>query len=464
LNFRYDGLGQLIGEMQNQYRIQHRYNAPGQKTHTIMPNGRTVRYDYDERGLVNRISYSGRVLSKVSYDTFGQETQRSTGEVSSRMEYDAMGRLLNQRAENGHGRLLDRTYRYDKAGNLRQIDDGTGGRLKLHYDALDRLQKVESSLSGIGDEQFTFDPAGNLLDSQYPEPEGFVQGNRLRVFQNYRFEYDDVGNLVRQFQGRMETRFYYNVANQLVRAHKHDQTIEFAYDPLGRRIKKQSDQGQIIYVWDGDRLIGEQPHTGHNEEQNDDGLITYLYEPDRPKPLCQIREGEAYYFHTDQQGTPLIITTMDGKKVWQARFKAYGSITQLQADNIVNPICFHSYYHDVETGLLYGRQRYYHPVIGRFVQQGQLCAQNRSNNYLYSAALTTSPDLVVPNGLKAEPVNYINYASGSTIETRLAASITSPGQTPDPKTYQQHLEKSTITPQSMAPTLSAFELIPKHSF
>ncbi|MCG6969634.1 MAG: DUF6531 domain-containing protein [Gammaproteobacteria bacterium] len=405
LHFRYDGLGQLIGEMQNNQRIQHRYNAPGQRTHTILPNGRTIRYDYDERGLLTRVCYSGRVLCKMTHDRFGLETHRTTGEVSSKFEYDPLGRLLHQHASNPHMQLIDRSYRYDKAGNLRQIDDLTDGRMKFHYDALDRLEKIERSLidefQDDNDAQFTFDPAGNLLDSQYPEPDGFVQGNRLRVFHNYRFEYDDVGNLVRQFQGRLETRFYYNVANQLVRVNKNAQTIEYSYDPLGRRIKKHTPWGDTVYLWDGERLICEQQLVG-NEEQRDEGSVILLYKPGRSIPLCQLRGDEVYYFHTDQQGTPRIITRADGEIVWQARYKAYGAVARLEVDDIDNAIGFHTHYYDSETGLLYGRQRYYHPVIGRFVQQNPRSLRSESNHYLYQPTPATS---AIPSGITAHPGN-----------------------------------------------------------
>ncbi|MGD8592369.1 MAG: DUF6531 domain-containing protein [Gammaproteobacteria bacterium] len=402
LHFRYDCYGQIVGEMQNHQRIQHRYNAPGQRTHTILPNGKTIRYDYEDRGLLSRVSYSGKVLCKLTHDKFGQESHRTTGNISSEFDYDPMGRLLRQRSAKDHIPLMDRNYRYDKTGNLRQIDDPSisNGKVKFHYNALDRLQSAE----GWTEEQFSFDPAGNLLDSQYPEPEGYVQGNRLRVFQNFRFEYDDVGNLVRQFQGKLETRFYFNVANQLVRVHKHNQTTEYSYDPLGRRIKKKDTAGETIYIWDGDCLLLEQ--RDHRDDRNDHNdrdshnntPVIYIHVPGRLVPLLQIRHEGVYYFHTDQRGTPYAITDITGEAVWKASYKVYGAIAKMHAETIDNPIRFLGLYYDTETGLLYGRQRYYHPVIGRFTQQNPLDPQDGVNNYLLTFAtlpsIAPAPDLI----------------------------------------------------------------------
>ena len=260
VHFRYNSRGQLVGEMQNDHRIQYVFNAGGQKTKIVLPDGKTIGYEYDQHGLLSRVSYDGKVLCTVEHDHHGRETRRVTGKISSHFDYDPMGRLIQQRTMKGKSAVWERQYRYDKTGNLRQIDDLNSGKVRFHFDNLDRLNRAEGAIN----ETFTFDPAGNLLDSQYPEPQGFVQGNRLRVFQNFRFEYDDVGNLVRQFQGRLETRFYYNVANQLVRAYRNGQTTEYTYDPLGRRCKKADAMNETDYLWDGDILL----HESRNKRQS----------------------------------------------------------------------------------------------------------------------------------------------------------------------------------------------------
>ena len=415
----------------------------------------------------------------MTHDRLGLETQRTTGEISSQFEYDAMGRLLHQYAGNSHAQLLERKYRYDKAGNLRQVDDLTDGRMKFHYDALDRLQKVETSLTSDSKDNnvtpFTVDPAGNLLDTQYPEPEGFVQGNRLRVFQNYRFEYDDVGNLVRQFQGKLETRLYYNVANQLVRVHKNAQVFEYAYDPLGRRIKKQCPWGETRFLWDGDRLLCEQ-FNKHNEARPeeqaeetpeqplDDEQVIYIHTPGHSIPVCQIRDGEVYYFHTDQQGTPHIISDSHGEAVWQASYKVHGAIAQLQRDDIDNPIHFHAHYYDAETGLLYGRLRYYHPIIGRFVQQNPRGLLSGSNLYLYHLnhlyhgapiALAT-PASPVPQPAPGEhfvsPANSLDDTLASPITP--SAHLPIPGDNHQPQALNTHIAGISASGLNLIPKLT----------
>jgi len=371
LHFRYNCHGRVIDEAQNNYRIRHQYNISGQKTHVTLADNKTIRYDYDDNGLLTQVYYDDKILCTLEHDHHGRVIRRDMGSISSQFDYDAMGRLMRQSVVKNKECIWERQYRYDKTGNLRQIDDTTNGKVKFHFDAVDRLNKVE----GAAVEAFIFDPAGNLLDSQYPEPLGFVPGNRLRVFQNFRFEYDDVGNMVRQFQGRLETRFYYNVTNQLVRAYKNGQTVEYTYDPLGRRCKKTDAASETVYLWDGDVLI---------QELRNALDITYIHEPDELHPICQIRNGDIYFYHTDHLGTPHLITDVKGKIVWQASYQCHGIVNRPNIEAIDNPIRFPGQYHDPETGLHYSRHRYFHPVTGRYIHQHPLGLKGGINPYEYA--------------------------------------------------------------------------------
>ena len=376
VHFRYNSRGQLVGEMQNDHRIQYVFNAGGQKTKIVLPDGKTIGYEYDQHGLLSRVSYDGKVLCTVEHDHHGRETRRVTGKISSHFDYDPMGRLIHQRTMKGKSAVWERQYRYDKTGNLRQIDDLNSGKVRFHFDNLDRLNRAEGAIN----ETFTFDPAGNLLDSQYPEPQGFVQGNRLRVFQNFRFEYDDVGNLVRQFQGRLETRFYYNVANQLVRAYRNGQTTEYTYDPLGRRCKKADAMNETDYLWDGDILL----HESRNKRQSNALSITYIHEPGGLNPICQIRNGEVFFYLSDHTGMPHLMTNVNGEIVWKAQYKSHGGVSQMDIEFIENPLRFPGQYHDTETGLHHSRFRYYHPVTGRYIHQHPCGLKGGINPYEYA--------------------------------------------------------------------------------
>ena len=76
-------------------------------------------------------------------------------------------------------------------------------------------------------------------------PGGFVEHNRLKVFEDKRFEYDVYGRLVRKLSGHgpaKELVLEYDDWNQLKTVVTKDRlgvgTTHFEYDAFGRRIRK----------------------------------------------------------------------------------------------------------------------------------------------------------------------------------------------------------------------------------
>jgi RHS repeat-associated protein len=100
----------------------------------------------------------------------------------------------------------------------------------------------------------------------------------------------------------------------------------------------------------------------------------YLYEPVSYAPLARVDQAEGeeqklYYFHTDQIGTPLELTDTDGKIVWQATYRSWGSVEQLAVNEIEQNLRLQGQYFDSETKLHYNLFRYYGPDAGRFLTQ-----------------------------------------------------------------------------------------------
>ncbi|MDH0744733.1 RHS domain-containing protein, partial [Pseudomonas sp. GD03842] len=116
----------------------------------------------------------------------------------------------------------------------------------------------------------------------------------------------------------------------------------------------------------------------------------YVYEPNSYAPLARVdqQEGEAeqklYYFHTDQIGTPLEMTDVDGSIVWQATYKAWGEIETLTVNKVEQNLRFQGQYFDDETRLHYNTFRYYDPGIGRFITQDPIGLSGSLNLYRYT--------------------------------------------------------------------------------
>ena len=356
LEYKYRDNGPLIEERQNSARIHHEYDLDNRRTATLLSKTERIDYEFNGQGLFKRISYNNTPIASVTRNVQGQEIVRTSGAVSSFFAYDSIGRIIRHRVLKHQLPVMERHYTYNLVGNLSQIDDLKSGKTIFKYDALDRLHAVEGSTP----ERFSYDPSSNLLDPREAFAGASVKSNRIKIFQDYRFEYDDVGNIISETKGKKRTRYVYNAQNQLVKVDKGGNISKYSYDPLGRRVKKTNKFGETTFLWDGSILLEERRNNLH---------IIYIHEPGNGNPLHQIRNNDAFFYHNDHLGTPQLLTDANGEIVWEARYKIYGKIFTHVCETIENNIGFQGLYLDSDTGLYCNGYRYYHPVIGRFIHQ-----------------------------------------------------------------------------------------------
>ena len=404
LAFAYTPNGQLQSETQDQATLEHRYDPLGNRIGSLLPGGQQLAYDYDPFGQFTALDYNGHRLTQLQRNSQGQETVRTQGLVQAGFDYDPAGRLTRHWVQGQQGRetIIDRQYQYDGAGRLSQIDDLRKGQIRYHYDALDRLKTVE----GYAQEQFDFDPAGNILSphSGQSGEQAKTAGNLLAFHGDRHFTYDARGNLIEERRGTggaLQTRYHYNSQNQLIKVEKSGgaqakQTTTYAYDPLGRRIRKQDEFDETTFLWNGDVLLSEQ-------RNRIDKL--YLYEPNSFKPLAFIENNQCYFYHLDHLGTPQEMTNWEGQIVWSARYRVYGNVLRQDVEAVENNLRFQGQYWDEETGLHYNRFRYYDPGTGQFTQQDPIGLLGGINNYQYAP---NPSGWVDPLGLKCKEVNRWN--------------------------------------------------------
>jgi RHS repeat-associated protein len=116
----------------------------------------------------------------------------------------------------------------------------------------------------------------------------------------------------------------------------------------------------------------------------------YLYEPVSYAPLARVDQAEGeeqklYYFHTDQIGTPLELTDSDGKIVWQATYRSWGSVEQLAVSEVEQNLRFQGQYFDGETALHYNTFRFYDADVGRFITPDPIGLDGGDNLYRYAS-------------------------------------------------------------------------------
>ena len=477
--------------------VRYHYDFNGNRTATVLPDGRQINYLYYGSGHLHQISLDDEVVTDIERDKLHREIFRTQGKLASRYELDPLGRLkrqiatLNDLTEGGKGKTkvaaglsqtaVKRSYGYDRTGNLSHSTDQRTGTTQFEYDKLGRITQA-------GSERFAFDPAHNILDiptekiKPYPAPspvgEGRGEGkttaplsddrsaitdNRLKTYNGTTYYYDDLGNLIhRELADGEVQNYFYDLHDQLVKAEifKKDGTKEtwaYTYDALGRRIGKgRLKDGEVSdgleeetgFVWDGSHLL---------QEIHLDGRYTYIYtDPDSYEPLAQVRDWttkdgkkrqQTHYFHCDQIGIPREMTDKDGNLLWFGNYTGWGRLKEETkvTDSAYQPFRLQNQYADRETGLHYNFFRYYEPDAGRFVNQDPIGLRGGANLYFLAINVQTFSDVL---GLIAAylPLDHLGRATGAfAIVTKADigkgsdASVDPPGwkggQCPH---YQQH--------------------------
>jgi len=424
--------------------VRYHYDFNGNRTATVLPDGRQINYLYYGSGHLHQISLDDEVVTDIERDKLHREIYRTQGKLASRYELDPLGRLkrqiatLNDLAEGGKGKTkvaagygqtaVKRSYGYDRTGNLTHSTDQRTGTTQFEYDKLGRITQA-------GNELFAFDPAHNILSDDL----NAVPDNRLKTYNGTTYYYDHFGNLIHRELANGEVQnYFYDLHDQLVKAEifKKDGTKEtwsYTYDALGRRIGKGrlktsqevSDdlENHTRFVWDGSHLL---------QEIHPDGRYTYIYaDQESYEPLAQVRDwttedGEnrqqTHYFHCDQIGIPREMTDKDGNLLWFGNYTGWGRLKEETkvTDSAYQPFRLQNQYADRETGLHYNFFRYYEPDAGRFLSQDPIGLRGGNNLYTFAPNVQMSID---PLGLAAIDIPLPANPASEGIITRAAATF-----------------------------------------
>ena len=438
----YDKLGNLIREYRHDsldgtarsHVWHHRYDALGNRTETIRPDGQRIGYLHYGSGHLHGITLNHNEIAAFERDKLHRETERSLGKhIRQETQYDPMGRILQQI----HNRSR-REYGYDAAGQLTHIQS-KGGQAQYRYDPIGRLI---AAVTPDFSETFAFDPADNRLDlsgnkqdqanSQEKPSLNKVWGNLLKEYAGVHYDYDQRGNLIRKTRNGETTDYHWNGYNQLIKIENRNGSTEYRYDPLGRRTAKIRNGETTVYHWQEDTLAIESTN-GQNThylfepgtfeplaqfqttspigiEREDKPAEPYSYDPETdpllkipPEPQGQSEaQPELVYYQLDHLGTPIAAHNAKGEAVWTAEYEAWGRIRkETVSDGLKTniPFRFQGQYYDEESGLHYNRFRYYDPEIGRFVSQDPIGLDGGLNIYVY---VKNPVQWVDPSGLDSQ--------------------------------------------------------------
>ena len=165
-------------------------------------------------------------------------------------------------------------------------------------------------------------------------------------------------------------------------------TVNFKYDPFGRRIYKSSPTWTGIFVYDGDDLI---------ETVNPSGTVVSRFTQGRgvDQPLSMLSSGTTAYYLSDGIRSITSLSNSAGALANTYTYDSFGNLTN-STGALRNPFQYTGREFDQETGAYYYRARYYAPQTGRFASEDP--AKFFGGNNFYDYVLNDPTDLVDPTG------------------------------------------------------------------
>ncbi len=348
--------------------IQYHYDANGNVTNLVYPNGKNVYYAFDSNNHMTNVT-----------DWAGRKTA---------ITYDLAGHLTGISRPNG----TQRTIGYDAAGQTTNILETTAigfpiAWFKFNWDGAARAQWEFSTplphVAIVATRTMTYDDDNRLLKFQGPS----MGTNSQSV------SVDLNGNLTSApLTNDTFATYTFDARNRLMNAGG----VTNAYDPAGNRVGITYGTNSEAYVVNPNTKLPQVLMRIKN------GVTNYyiygvglLYQVTETATATNTR---AYIY--DYRGSTVALTDDNGNVTDRIEYSAYG-LTTYRAGTSDTPFLFNGKY-GVQTdpnGLLYMRARNYNPYLCRFIGADPSGFSGGLNFYAYANGNPVS--LVDPFGLGA---------------------------------------------------------------
>jgi RHS repeat-associated protein len=418
--YGYDEVGNRTEMTDSWGTTYYTYDDDNRLTGAYFPGLNPVQYQYDDVGNLVRMVYPDLQAVSYGYDADNRLTSVTDGSGTTRYGYDPdSGQLLTKTLPNG----VYTTYGYDADGRLtdvinRQADDSLISSYHYTLDANgNRTSVVEQTATETLITTYGYDELDRLIGVAYPDGRGVTYeydalGNRLvmtdtvngvthytydadnRLLQagDEAFLYDANGNLVRRSSPAHTVYYAYDYENRLVCYDDGENVVRFAYDGDGNRIAKIVNGDRTNYVNDVNGML-----TQVLLEADEGWYIdrSYTLGLDR---IGQVDPGESpfYYLYDSPLRSVTALVDPSGALAASYDYDAFGApLGALDAAN--SSFLYDSEQYDAETGLIYLRNRYYEPGLGRFISRDPFPGIPRTPQ-------TLNPFVYVNNN----PVNFVD--------------------------------------------------------
>ncbi len=306
-SYTYDAMNNLLTKTDRKLQTisyggacpeRSRRNALYRLTSKTLPNSRAVNYSYDLLSRLTQVTAPSGTYT-FSYDNLGRRTSltRPNGVVAQTSAFEVCGSSLSSRYRIGgeqRSEIFRRKsrgpqnrrsalrsfsrrlgvlggylpgsagYTYDAAGNrtsktaVQQANPNpVSVTSNYSYDYIYEL--TQAVVGGNLAEGYTYDAVGNRLTSAGPTSYNYNASNELTSTSAATYTYDNNGNTLSKTDTTGTTYYTWDFENRLtsVTLPGTGGTVNFNYDPLGRRIRKVYGSATTIYAYDGANMIEE---------------------------------------------------------------------------------------------------------------------------------------------------------------------------------------------------------------
>ena len=223
-----------------------------------------------------------------------------------------------------------------------------------------------------------------------------------------------------------------------------DIVAQYSYNTFGERIKKvtysQNQKKVTYYLYDNRTLVAE--IDGDTLEQRQTVYLKHI-------PVVHLIGNDVFAVHTDNLGTPRLLTSTEGETVWEATYTPLGEAL-ISQQTIEFNLRFPGQYADAETGTHYNYQRDYDPRTGRYLTSDPIGLAGGDNTYAYAnnnvlgaidalGLFSTLPDFlqeealpfspIIESGSEPDPSSEVPTSSPVPIPTTLTPDVTALGIT-----------------------------------
>ena len=230
--------------------------------HKLWDDSSTFYYSYDALSRLIEVKRGDRLVSKYTYDAYGnRESLKRSNDLEIRYTYDALDRLIKE-----GGLQENKTYEYDKRGNLIGISD-RGKRVRAYeYDITGRLG-LSYSKSGKA-RSYSYDGLGNRIGfKEYEKQIGYGEDGLKNILganlseltpsyeENYILDRTRAyHNLLQRKTGKRGRQSIQSYVWDFNVAYMEEGEKEFTYlqDELGSTIRllEHGEESQTIYGYD----------------------------------------------------------------------------------------------------------------------------------------------------------------------------------------------------------------------